>query len=858
MSSDDATYSLLSKTTVYGLEAIAGFQLVDIPEFDLSERGREFAQRSLQCQKMFVDTVNDWLSNRVTEYSLDLRFYSDPVTQRITCFLLIRLLLGTQDPLQAEAVGQALDEIERMLPEGYNFVRLEQAQLDAVLTVPAQATGYEIRRNCQLIPAGNFDGLYKTKAILAKPGSVYVKQTSTNGTQSTLGYDPDFTFLVPVMRYLYAGEALNWFNLFRLMQEAKTVVQVRVLLSREPLFNYDKALSSQFYGLVRTTYRQNTIIANDEADSRLESLQKFMHNDWLHAIQMQVLSTSDLVASSVASALANQITNSEAQALQILPWSDRAAFIESWQHSRPLYRPFEQAVKRWNADADPFLERFQYLYAPNEISNVFRLPMANPEGLSGFMSRPVKPFYELSVTAEANEPFISLGKLLTSGSNGQIDYESLHNFTILVRNLVKHGLIAGVPGSGKTNTILNFIAGLISHGIPFLLVEPIKSEYLTQLGPLLKQAKQPLLYFQFSRPWLTNGQPDPTFFRFNPLIPPRGITLTQHLSYMMNCIMAAFPMFGIAPLVLEDCLTEFYKLREIIDPINGMTRRGPGLKESSFFQAIESPGYIVRRKLGDQTEVETNNDTVTMKVFSKFIGKYLSDNASLYDSKVRDELDGVLNRRFMRFTKGQLGQVLSPENWRPPGQGYSTIPDNMALLLNQPCILDLDGLARNEDKALMMAFVLTYLFEVRLLRKSHDPANPLHVTIIEEAHRLLSQSSVKSAGGGEHSSQTANGATTAINLFVDILAEIRAKNEGIFLVEQSPVKIISDAVKQTGLKIMHRLPSQTDRDFLGETMNMDELQRRYAITLRPGEAIVFDEQWHKPLLVQMPYFKSTN
>ena len=46
-------------------------------------------------------------------------------------------------------------------------------------------------------------------------------------------------------------------------------------------------------------------------------------------------------------------------------------------------------------------------------------------------------------------------------------------------------------------------------------------------------------------------------------------------------------------------------------------------------------------------------------------------------------------------------------------------------------------------------------------------------------------------------------------MFASFLAEIRAYGEGLIIAEQIPAKIIPDAIKNTAVKILHRLPART-------------------------------------------------
>ncbi len=118
-----------------------------------------------------------------------------------------------------------------------------------------------------------------------------------------------------------------------------------------------------------------------------------------------------------------------------------------------------------------------------------------------------------------------------------------------------------------------------------------------------------------------------------------------------------------------------------------------------------------------------------------------------------------------------------------------------------------------------------------------------HVSVFEEAHRLLRRPE-------EH---RGSGATThAVEMFAGLLAEIRAYGEGLVIAEQIPAKIIPDAVKNTAVKIVHRLPAADDRETVGATMNMTDAQSRYLVTLPPGQAAVFTDGMDYPVLAAMP------
>ncbi|HEX6931518.1 MAG TPA: ATP-binding protein, partial [Streptosporangiaceae bacterium] len=73
------------------------------------------------------------------------------------------------------------------------------------------------------------------------------------------------------------------------------------------------------------------------------------------------------------------------------------------------------------------------------------------------------------------------------------------------------------------------------------------------------------------------------------------------------------------------------------------------------------------------------------------------------------------------------------------------------------------------------------------------------------------------------------------------------------IAEQIPAKLVPDVVKNTALKIVHRLPASDDRDLVGATMNLDAEQSRQVVSFPPGVAAVFADGMDRPLRVKVPF-----
>jgi DNA helicase HerA-like ATPase len=86
-------------------------------------------------------------------------------------------------------------------------------------------------------------------------------------------------------------------------------------------------------------------------------------------------------------------------------------------------------------------------------------------------------------------------------------------------------------------------------------------------------------------------------------------------------------------------------------------------------------------------------------------------------------------------------------------------------------------------------------------------------------------------------------------MFSGMLSEIRAYGQGLLIVDQVPARLIPDAIKNTNLKIVHRLVARDDRDAMASCMALRLDQEDIIAELQRGEAIVCgdldDASWVK-------------
>jgi uncharacterized protein len=392
-------------------------------------------------------------------------------------------------------------------------------------------------------------------------------------------------------------------------------------------------------------------------------------------------------------------------------------------------------------------------------------------------------------------------------------------FSVSLDTLNRHTFVCGATGGGKSWTIRALLEALSRHGdgIPWLVIEPAKAEYARMAGRLADLEKSGVLI-------IAPGDPRVAPAGLNPLEPAslapgdpdRTFPLQSHADLLRALFLATFRADEPFPQVLSRTLTECYQAAGW-DLVTGAPLR-------TWDPETGQPGGGKDRRLPRYPTLGSLQQRALEVV--KQIG---------YGEDVRKNVQGFVDVRIGSLRTGAPGRFF---------QGGH--PLDLAALLRRNVVFEIEGITNDQDKAFVIGAVLIRLYEQLLLEERErfaregTDAKLRHVTVIEEAHRLLRHVPLDSP------------AAYSLELFATLLAEIRAYGEGIIVAEQIPSKLILDVIKNTALKIVHRLPAADDREAVGGTMNMSEAQSQHVVTLPPGDAAVFADGMDRPLLVRMP------
>lgn len=565
--------------------------------------------------------------------------------------------------------------------------------------------------------------------------------------------------------------------------------------------------------------------------------------------------------------------------------------------ANPSYRPLEpprnyreirlRSCRRFLRDsAGKYVPSGEYL--DDQGATALLSPPILPQGgIPGIVSHQANPFsgwqlYESS----ANQRRIEIGSYMDSrvallGQHG-------HKVRINLDDLTRHTLITGSTGAGKSTTCKRLLIEAHKQEIPFLVIEPVKDEYSDLWFSneyTSEPTDMPLSIYQL-------GSPECGLW-FNPFYIRKGISLDTHISFLQSAFLAAFPMPGVFGMVFSEVIRDAYsekakaraqkplfslnnnvrsiqdelnegdKLQQLRDlfQANGVSLSGKikALRTEPYWTIRAEKVYLVRHEENelrvyelpddlpytgiipiqeDLTDADfpTLDDLITSA--DRLIGKGKRLN---YTGEFGQNLKTAINFRLEYLKAGIVGTLLQPRRTFVPAK--KSFEAQLSDFLRHPVVFQLRLIADKGEKALFMGFLLTALYEYYEQQPTSETLG--HITLIEEAHVLLENVP------RHQTDDSANTQGKAIELFADMLAEVRSRGEGLIIVEQLPSKLISEAIKNTNLKIMHRLTAKEDRDVLGAAMNFNEHQSQFATTLSQGQAIIFREGLSEPALVKI-------
>lgn len=315
----------------------------------------------------------------------------------------------------------------------------------------------------------------------------------------------------------------------------------------------------------------------------------------------------------------------------------------------------------------------------------------------------------------------------------------------------------------------------------------------------------------------------------NPFQFPVGLTLAEHIANLNAVFAGAFELIPPSPFLIDGCIEKVY-----LDKGWNINERNDGTKEYPTMQELYDSLKVAVEESGYEGETKAN----IRSVMEVRIGSLL-----------RREIGNVYNVR---------QSSMEPEDW-----------------LSFPVIIELEALGEGPAN-FMSLLISTLIREVLKIKKTSDMINSFdkykntylrsslpqeivnnippttmlkpevnHIIFYEEAHNLIGPTTEDPAGG------SVDPKISATKYLVKMLAEVRALGEGIVIADQLPTAMAPEVLKNTGLKLGHRITAQDDRNLLGSTMSASADQLEEQGTFGTGQALIFYENLLKPFKMRV-------
>lgn len=359
------------------------------------------------------------------------------------------------------------------------------------------------------------------------------------------------------------------------------------------------------------------------------------------------------------------------------------------------------------------------------------------------------------------------------------------------KELNKHTFVTGVTGSGKTTTCQKILVkSTVNTDTHFLVIEPAKTEYR-----ILKKKYNDILVY-------TLGNDSIAPFRLNPFEFYEHESISSHVDMIKASIESAFDMEAAIPQIIEKSIYECYK-----DCGWDLTTNQNLIYKNPFADGVYA--FPTLSELVKKTE------------------EVVSEQG--FDARLKNDYIGSIKARLQGLLIGAKGLMLNTRR-----------SVDFRDLVHRNVILEIEDIRSGSEKSLIMGFVLSNLIEAIKAEYLKSP-DFTHITLVEEAHRLFSKFQL---GDSQNKKQS-------VEIFSDMLAEVRKYGESLIIVDQIPEKMTPEVLKNTNTKIVHKIFAKDDKDAIGNTMALSDKQKQFLSFLDKGRAIVFSQGWDSSIQVQI-------
>lgn len=496
--------------------------------------------------------------------------------------------------------------------------------------------------------------------------------------------------------------------------------------------------------------------------------------------------------------------------------------------SEELQDPDEFLQRDFNRDGR--LVRLREMLSLEETASLFQLPAVPAGGQAGLVSRIKNPFEQLPAVCERETDIVTFGKV-----QHRFLREPL-NFSMPLVERIMHvsgildrvSIVAGSPGSGKTNFCLSFLRQIYREQSgpqhPFLVIDPTRGNEFRALRTWIPSD---LLVF-------TVGDNRCAGFCFNPFIVPVNVSVQAHISRLMSCFKAAYNMWDPLPAIFEMALRLAYQVKRAkwweAEPRNRGIKWVPSMDFARHRDEPFPDLDDVVEAMGDGNKDATCSDgSPTIMAQQRVMWGEGTENSATIVASTYLRLNN-LRENYSHILGGAKA-------------GRACV--DLEKLLERPVVLELGMVGDSQALSLVMGFLIVSLAGIieRPVTEAHPKRRRL--LVIEEAHRLLSG---EGGGGNKEGGNSKAQAAEDIN---NMLAEVRKYGLGVMLLDQRPASLVGGVIDNAYVVAMHRLNEEKSFTQFSKVLNLSADQQRFARTeLRPGELIALDRRSGLPVLMR--------
>jgi DNA helicase HerA-like ATPase len=534
----------------------------------------------LQTQQRWIQQLHG-----DSRFTLSLRLITTGNSEAELVFGLVGKTEGQNEPEAISSARNFFNKVRDTFPNGYPLKPCQAEEQLALLRLPflPEPTGSlgEFRRSITQLPSISSNEIPNRVGVQIDPWTIQQSNFQE-------------LFRALVCHTTPAAVAIN-LRPTKLNPEESAFIAEQARLYAN-IASISRTESSQNRVLSNSVQYQDKLIEAEQASQAWTKLQSSWRNSF--ELSVSIISQTQLpqsVVSALQTAINGTSTNQQdknsahsASGEIVLAQTEaqKIALRQNWA---------DLTLHRWANTYD--LGRLPWLFSPEEVHSVFRLPIADRAGVWGLPSAPGAKDARHPQKARDIATEIVIGSLY-----------------LRKKQLTQHLLISGVPGSGKTNTSLYLLETLWrEHQIPWMVLEPAKTEYRGLKA--VKSLQQDLLIFSL-------GDERVAPFRFNPFELPAGINLDSHLGALLDLFSVSMSMWGPLPNVVEQLIQEAYRRK----------------------------GFTI---LGDNSQLTPPCFSDVASLISEIVPKLG------YKKETTDEITAAISVRINKFCRGALGQMLN-------------------------------------------------------------------------------------------------------------------------------------------------------------------------------------------------------